>query len=42
MNNETKALLIALRRALIMALGAIEDSLGLPRTVPNRTERRKA
>lgn len=42
MNNETKTLLMTLRRALIMALSAVEDLLGLPRTIPNRAERRKA
>jgi hypothetical protein len=29
-----------LRAALLMALGAIEDALGLPRTLPSRKERR--
>lgn len=42
MNNETKTLLMTLRRALIMALSAVEDLLGLPRTVQPRAERRKA
>lgn len=30
----------SLRAALIMALGAIEDVLGLPRTLPSRKDRR--
>jgi hypothetical protein len=34
------ALLLTLRAALLMALGAIEDALGLPRTLPSRKERR--
>ena len=27
-------------RALLMALSAVEDALGLPRTLPSRAERR--
>lgn len=42
MSNETKTLLMALRRALIMALSAVEDLLDLPRTVQPRPERRRA
>lgn len=40
MDDRTRKLLLTLRAALIMALGAIEDVLGLPRTLPSRTERR--
>lgn len=40
MDDRTRALLLTLRAALLMALGAIEDALGMPRTVPNRRERR--
>lgn len=40
MNDRTRSLLITLRAALIMALNAIDDALGLPRTVPSRAERR--
>jgi hypothetical protein len=42
MNERTRQLLVTLRAALIMALNAIDDVLGLPRTVPCRSERRKA
>ncbi len=40
MDDRTRAMLLALRAALLMALGAVEDALGLPRTVPSRKERR--
>lgn len=35
-----KALLVSLRAALIAALNAVEDALGMPRSVPCRHERR--
>lgn len=41
MDDRTRQLLFTLRAALLMALGAIEDALGLPRTVPTRKERRE-
>jgi len=41
MNDRTRNLLITLRAALIMALNAIDDALGLPRTVPDRAARRR-
>jgi len=41
MDDSTRILLLALRRALIMALGAVEDVLGLPRTITKRSERRE-
>jgi hypothetical protein len=41
MDDRTRVLLVTLRAALIMALGAIEDALGLPRTCPPREERRR-
>lgn len=40
MPDRTRQLLMALRAALIMALGAIEDALELPRSLPTRAERR--
>lgn len=42
MNDRTRKLLFTLRAALIMALDAVDDLLGLPRTVPSRSERRKS
>lgn len=42
MDDRTKYMLLALRSALIMALGAIEDSLSMPRSLPTRPERRSA
>jgi hypothetical protein len=39
-NERTRQLLITLRAALIMALNAIDDCLGMPRTIPCRAERR--
>lgn len=42
MNERTRQMLITLRAALIMALNSIDDALGLPRTVPCRSERRKS
>jgi hypothetical protein len=42
MDDRTRSLLMALRAALLMALGAVEDALGLPRTLPSRAERRAA
>jgi hypothetical protein len=41
-NDRTRQLLITLRAALIMALNALDDVLGLPRTIPCRAERRRA
>jgi hypothetical protein len=40
MDDRTRHMLLTLRAALLMALGAIEDALGLPRTLPSRKERR--
>lgn len=40
MDDRTRAMLMALRAALLMALAAVEDALGLPRTLPSRRERR--
>lgn len=40
MDQGTRALLLSLRAALIMALGAIEDALSMPRSLPTRRERR--
>lgn len=37
-----RALLLSLRAALIAALNAVEDALGVPRTCANRKERRDA
>jgi hypothetical protein len=42
MSERHRQLFLTLRAALIMALNAIDDVLGLPRTVPCRSERRKA
>lgn len=42
MTDRDKQLLMLLRAALIQALGAIEDALGLPRTVVSRRERMEA
>lgn len=39
MSNETKILLMTLRRALIMALSAIDDLLERPRTIESRRDR---
>lgn len=39
MSERHRQLFITLRAALIMALNALDDLLGLPRTVPSRTER---
>jgi len=41
-DDRTRAMLMALRAALLMALAACEDALGLPRTLPSRAERRAA
>lgn len=40
MSTNQRQLFITLRAALIMALNALDDMLGLPRTVPSRKERR--
>lgn len=42
MDDRTRHLLMTLRAALLMALGAVEDCLGLPRTLPSRKERRES
>jgi hypothetical protein len=39
-SDHHRKLFFTLRAALIMALNAIDDLLGIPRTVPCRTERR--
>ena len=39
--DKNRALLLALRQALILALGAIETYLDMPRTIPNARERRR-
>lgn len=41
-DDRTRVLLLALRAALLMCLAAVEDTLGLPRTLPSRAERRAA
>lgn len=40
MSERNRQLFILLRAALIQALNAIEDVLGMPRTIPCRAERR--
>jgi hypothetical protein len=40
--DDTRSLLILLRAALIQAIGAIEDALGLPRSIASRRERERA
>lgn len=40
MTEKHRNLFFTLRAALIMALNAVDDLLGLPRTVPCRSERR--
>lgn len=42
MDDRTRLMLMALRAALIQMLGAIEDSLHMPRSLPTRHERRSA
>ena len=42
MDDRTRQLLLTLRAALLMALGAVEDALCMPRTFPRRSERRSA
>jgi hypothetical protein len=42
MDDRTRVMLLAVRAALIQVLGALEDALGLPRTLPSRSERRAA
>jgi hypothetical protein len=42
MDDRTRHLLLTLRAALLMALGAIEDALGMARTLPSRRERRES
>lgn len=39
LDPRTRELLINVRRALIMVLGALEDYLGLARTIPPRKDR---
>jgi hypothetical protein len=41
MDDRTRVMLLAVRAALIQVLGAVEDALGLPRTLPSRAERRR-
>jgi hypothetical protein len=41
MDDRTRVMLLAVRAALIQVLGAVEDALGLPRTLPSRSERRR-
>ncbi|MBC8076962.1 MAG: hypothetical protein H7Y32_12870 [Chloroflexales bacterium] len=38
----TRAYLLERRRAILVEVCAIEKALGLPRTVPNRDERRES
>lgn len=40
MSEGQRKLYLTLRAALIMTLNAIDDLLGLPRTIPCRSERR--
>lgn len=40
LSPQLRLLLIAVRGAIMQLLGAIEDALGLPRTLPTRAERR--
>lgn len=40
MDDRTVYMLLAMRAALIHLLGAIEDCLGMPRSLPTRAERR--
>jgi len=42
MDDRTRAMLLAMRAALIQLLGAIEDALSMPRTLPTREDRRAA
>jgi hypothetical protein len=42
MSEKNLQFLRTLRAALIMALNAVDDLLGLPRTVPCRAERRRS
>lgn len=42
MDARTRDMLILLRAALIQMLGAIEDALSMPRTLPSRADRRSA
>jgi len=39
MTQETRALLICIRQALIMVLGALEDYLELPRSITPKHKR---
>lgn len=40
MTQQQRQLFVLLRAALIQALNAIEDALGMPRTIPCRADRR--
>jgi len=40
MTERNRQFILTLRAALIMALNAIDDMLGRPRTIPCRAERR--
>lgn len=42
MSPELRMTLLAVRRALLMALSAVEDALGVPRSVASREDRRGA
>lgn len=42
MTDDTRRLFILLRAALIQALGAIEDVLGIPRSVVTQRQRERA
>lgn len=41
MDSSTRAMLIAVRRALIALLNVLDDALGYQRTIPSREDRRK-
>jgi hypothetical protein len=38
--SESRELKEVIRRALIMVLGALEDDMGVPRSIPTKEERR--
>lgn len=39
--GDTRALLLAVRQALIIALGAVEDYAGMPRSIEPKHKRRE-
>lgn len=41
MGDDTRLALMAVRRALIALLNVLDDALGLPRTVPDKSVRRQ-